>query len=304
MLKFLIWLFHIILSFIVILVLDLLVFFISNKSFTSGYLIKCAVFVVFGISAVKTCKHYDRRKSARKEFLTNSETNQVRKKYSSSSFIVDDFMYKMEDQIIRRNEIYKNINPSQLSFGYHKMNPIGTSSVENSEKYLSLLRTEDDKEVFWLKGSEYVESFDNIDDVVMVAYHLYLEGRYYKTIYICPCTNDSTETPKGFYLAEKDDRNFFGNISAEATQKNISINDYLSILQSSKEVDSDCSETVLRNPISEMKDTIETQNTINDSTIRTSENLIEDKGVFCRKCGASLYDDSEFCHKCGEKLKE
>ena len=39
---------------------------------------------------------------------------------------------------------------------------------------------------------------------------------------------------------------------------------------------------------------------LNETTLATTQSTVN---VFCRKCGAKLFDDSVFCHHCGEKTR-
>lgn len=230
--KFLIWLFHIVISFIIILVLDLVVHFASNQLYTTGYIIKFAIVSAACASAARMCKKHDRRRAAREKSGNSSEVTKVKRTYTSNSIVINDFIDKIEESSIRRNEIQDNIKPSEPDFGYCKTNPIGTSSVESSEKYLSLLRNKEGKEFFWMrKESICVESFGNVDNVMVDVYHLYLDGLVYKDVYICPHSNDSTDVPRDFVLAEEDNRESLGSVIAEAKQKNVSILEFLNSLQ-------------------------------------------------------------------------
>ena len=278
---------------------------ISNQTYTSGYLIKLAIITACCVSAKKSCKYYVQRKIDRKSARLSNDIVDVKKVYSSKSFVVNDFMEKMEEYSVRRDKINAYIQPSELDFGYSETNPIGTSSIESSEKYLSLLRNKEGQRFYWIRqGSVCVNSFEQVDNVMVDIYHLYLNGVYFKDIYICPYAHNTWEVPIGFVLAETDEREFLGSIYHEAIQKNVSMATVMEQLEDESKHDKiEKKEELCDKHIGEIQNIVELNT--DDRATSTSDSCSTLKIMFCRKCGAKLYDDCEFCHRCGaEVIKE
>lgn len=68
---------------------------------------------------------------------------------------------------------------------------------------MELLRTEDGHELTWQRnGSNMVKDINGIKNVMLDVYQLYLKGKEYKILFICPYGYNSSYVPKGFTLAK------------------------------------------------------------------------------------------------------
>lgn len=109
-------------------------------------------------------------------------------------------------------------------YGYSELNPIFTSSQAASERYLSALRTERGDGLRWVReGTVTVKKLNQSSNVNVECYTLYLYGREFKKIYICPFGRHNTnDTPKGLILASDGKKlSYNGSIALEAGEKGI-----------------------------------------------------------------------------------
>lgn len=133
----------------------------------------------------------------------------------------------------KRDIIFKNQRYMDADFGYSKFNPICTSSINSTNRYLSLLRTEEGAVVDWIRsGSVCVAKCNGVSDVMIDVYDTYLYGELYKTLYICPYAHSSKHTPVGFTLVEKDERQFDGDLLKVIEEREISLDVELSLRKS------------------------------------------------------------------------
>lgn len=134
------------------------------------------------------------------------------------------------DEGEKRDIIFKNQRYMDADFGYSKFNPICTSSINSTNRYLSLLRTEEGAVVDWIRsGSVCVAKCNGVSDVMIDVYDTYLYGELYKTLYICPYAHSSKHTPVGFTLVEKDERQFDGDLLKVIEEREISLDVELSL---------------------------------------------------------------------------
>lgn len=113
-----------------------------------------------------------------------------------------DFAEIMKELVNRCDIIFGAQRPDDEDFGFCVDKPICTSSISSSERYLSLLRTEDGDALTWYRyGSQMAKNIKGIKGVMVDVYQLYLDGKEYKTIYLCPYGYNTAYVPKGFKLA-------------------------------------------------------------------------------------------------------
>ena len=55
---------------------------------------------------------------------------------------------------------------------------------------------------------------------------------------------------------------------------------------------------------SSTENTAETEITFDTKDDNSGNDPVPDRPMFCRKCGAKLFEDSLFCNKCGTQIKE
>ena len=109
------------------------------------------------------------------------------------------------DSESKRNLIFKHRRADQDDFGYSENNPICTSSIRRSEEYLSKLMTQFGDQLFWLRiGSKCLPKLNDVENIILDIYQIYLYGEEYTTLYICPYARDSADTPKGLKLNSRE----------------------------------------------------------------------------------------------------
>lgn len=159
----------------------------------------------------------------------------ITRKKEKEVFLSDE--YEEETESVRRKSKKQQMQeefeeddpePSRMQdhadFGYSERNPIFTSSSAASERYLSALRTERGEGLRWIReGTVTVKKLNQISNVNVECYTLYLYGKEYKQIYICPSgRRNSSDAPKGLILASDGKRlSYSGSISLEAKEKGI-----------------------------------------------------------------------------------
>ena len=123
----------------------------------------------------------------------------------------------------RREMIFNGQKPDRDDFGYSETNPLCTSSVISTEKYLALLRTEEGEPLQWVReGTIAVKNLHHAGTVNVEAFSLYLHGKLYRQIFICPHGRNSTNVPAGLALAGNGVPSpYGGSILEEARQKGI-----------------------------------------------------------------------------------
>ena len=138
----------------------------------------------------------------------------------------------------------------QEDFGYSEKNPVFTSSSAAAERYLAALRTEKGEGLRWTReGTVAVKKLKQMSNVNVECYTLYLYGREYRTIYICPSGRKNTnEAPKGLILATDGKRlSYNGSIALEAKEKGITeeqvLEKYAFVYENKRPLDSDNSKS-------------------------------------------------------------
>lgn len=118
-----------------------------------------------------------------------------------------DFAEKMmkgiESGAQRREALYAGQRPEEDDYGYSTENPIMTSTINSTDRYLEALRTEGGKAVTWERlGSICLRELYGCENIMVDRYQLFVDGTAFKEIYICPYGHQSSHAPKGMYLAE------------------------------------------------------------------------------------------------------
>lgn len=120
--------------------------------------------------------------------------------------------------------------PESDDYGYSIKNPICTSTISSSYEYISRLRTLDGESFDWIRqGSTRLAICNNVRNVIVDTYTLYLHGKEFKEIHICPYGHNSSYAPKGLMLVTEKGSEFGGNIVREANERNMSIESLLII---------------------------------------------------------------------------
>ncbi len=136
--------------------------------------------------------------------------------------LVRDFGKTQDSAKSKRDIIFESQNPERDDFGYSLDNPVCTSSVEQSNKYLARLETEEGEKLAWLRTRSYfLCECNNATNVSVDEYQLYLYGEEHSQIYICPYARDSAYVPRGMKLNDIED--YSGDLVAVSKQKGISV---------------------------------------------------------------------------------
>lgn len=115
----------------------------------------------------------------------------------------EDFAKKMEASANRRDVLFESQRPESEDYGYSLSNPVMTSTVSSSDAYLQNLRTVDGKSFTWERyGSYCVANIGGIENVMVDKYQLYLDGKEYAELFLCPYGHSSSYVPRGLTLAE------------------------------------------------------------------------------------------------------
>ncbi len=113
------------------------------------------------------------------------------------------FLQMMQSAAQRRGLLYKGQRPEASDYGYTASNPIMTSTIAYNEEYLRRLRTLDGNPFTWARlGSLTLYEVHGVENVIVDEYQLYLHGKKYKTIYICPYGHNGPYAPSGMKLTE------------------------------------------------------------------------------------------------------
>lgn len=114
----------------------------------------------------------------------------------------EDFAKKMEASANRRDVLFESQRPDEENFGYSMSNPVMTSTVSSSDRYLERLRTLDGKSFTWERHGAYCVNIGDVEGVMVDKYQLYLDGEEYAELFICPYGHSSSYVPHGLTLAE------------------------------------------------------------------------------------------------------
>lgn len=110
---------------------------------------------------------------------------------------------RMEAGANRRDALFDSQKPEREDFGYSLSNPIMTSSISGNDRYLQSLRTLDGKPFTWERRLSYCAAeIGGIKNVMVDEYQLYLDGKKYVELYLCPYGHSSSYAPDGLTLAE------------------------------------------------------------------------------------------------------
>lgn len=135
--------------------------------------------------------------------IIDSIIHSIRNK-RSLSFLFDDVSpEKLKMRRLRKETIFNSQRPLEDDYGYTTTNPIMTMNIFKSDAYLKKLRTLDGQRFTWERMCSYCMSdINGVENVMVDEYQLFLNGRKYIRVYICPEGFDSTYAPKGMQLIE------------------------------------------------------------------------------------------------------
>lgn len=126
---------------------------------------------------------------------------------SKKTGFADDFSKRMDEHANRRDKLYNGQQTEDDDYGYSMNNPVMTSTVSYSDKYLASLRTLTGQSFTWERNGSYcVYEISGVENVMVDKYQLFLKNRPYKVIYICPYGHNGRFAPKGLILKEEIDR--------------------------------------------------------------------------------------------------
>ena len=136
---------------------------------------------------------------------------------------------KKERTVPRQEEVSNYVDELHMQdradYGYSELNPVVTTSSSASERYLAALRTERGEGLRWIReGTLSVKKLNDRSNVNVECYTLYLYGKEYKKLYVCPSgRRNSNDAPKGLILSTDGKKlSYNGSISLEASEKGIS----------------------------------------------------------------------------------
>ena len=116
---------------------------------------------------------------------------------------MNDFMKGLSDASNKRDKLFDGQKYDQDDYGFSPSNPIMTSTVSSSTRYLNSLRTEDGLPVEWNRwGSLFMASVHGVNDVMVDKYQLTVNDTPVDTIFICPYGHQSQRAPKGYKLVD------------------------------------------------------------------------------------------------------
>ena len=133
----------------------------------------------------------------------NKDISELFAKYIAQEVQNPDFAKRMEEKARKRDILFDSQRPQEDDYGYSLNNPIMTSTISYSDEYLNKLRTIDGEKFSWTrKGSHCVQRLSSIDNVMVDEYELFLNGDFFKTIYICPYGHNGFYVPNGLELSK------------------------------------------------------------------------------------------------------
>ena len=154
-----------------------------------------------------------------------------KKKHSKKQPLVDELHRAIEEGQKKRDIFFSNQRPENDDYGYELSNPIGTSGIDSSEKYLSSLRTENGNPLDWIRNGSYcLEEINGVKNVPVDYYDVYVHNTLNKvaTLYICPYSHNSDAAPKKFFLSKEERQDEYkGNLYREVTNAGLSPDYYL-----------------------------------------------------------------------------
>ena len=117
--------------------------------------------------------------------------------------LANELLRGLSDASNNRDKLFNGQKYDQDDYGFSPSNPIMTSTVSSTTRYLNCLRTEDGFPVKWNRlGSLYMNSVHGVSDVMVDKYQLTVDDAPVDTIYICPYGHQSQHAPKGYQLVE------------------------------------------------------------------------------------------------------
>ncbi len=223
----------------------------------------------------------------KQETIADSKGKQSAEIMSEKASTIESTMMSSEQ---RRSAIFNNQRPSEEMYGRVTSNPICTGSIADSREYLNRLRTRDNKKVYWHRRGSLNLSLYGLNDVIEDEYELYVDGRIYGIVYICPYAYNSTSAPYRMILADQfDSANYEGELERLARDRGIDVATVLEWMRNEAQ----------RRADNQVADHLESNTKDTENTDRMSA---KEQVVVCQNCGAILPADSRFCNKCGTEI--
>lgn len=125
------------------------------------------------------------------------------KEQTSNSDFTENFTKYTDESFSRKEILFESQRPDEDDYGYSYSNPIMTLNIFKTDDYLKKLRTLDGKSFTWERNGSYcIKEIGGIQNVMIDEYQLFLKGKEYKIIYICPYAFQSSYAPKGMQLTD------------------------------------------------------------------------------------------------------
>ena len=113
------------------------------------------------------------------------------------------FAEQMEEASKRRDLLFERQEYEADDYGLSATNPVMTSSISSSKEYLKHLRSPEGKAFTWNRSGFFdLKSVHGVPNVIVDEYQLFLDGKAYKAIYVCPYGHQTKRAPKGLVYKE------------------------------------------------------------------------------------------------------
>ena len=124
-------------------------------------------------------------------------------KKSKASKQKSNFSAMMDALEKRRDDLFNGQRPNDLDYGFSTSNPIMTSTISSTDRYLQRLRTTDGRSFSWRRvGSFCMREVHGVEDVMVDEYKLFIADEEFKSIFVCPYGHNSSYAPAGMILED------------------------------------------------------------------------------------------------------
>lgn len=219
--------------------------------------------------------------------------------------ILPDSFTEADEQVIakgqaRRDIITSNERPNDTDYGYSEHNPICTSSIKETERYLQRLRSAllpngAKCPIRCIRnGSVSISKCNGADKVILDIYEVTVPAFKPVILYFCPYAHSTYHVPRNFQLLNENDP----NLKSPNIVRNNSV---IKVYAENQLHFGDNREGVIKEPENiknnmPVVETIEKKEEI--QTVGKKEEVL-----YCRKCGRKIPSDSDFCQFCGTPVK-
>ncbi len=183
-----------------IFLISLLFTFILPNSGLQAFLIIVDLFLFNVLLPFTVMMIKDRKNN--KDFVKVVE-KQIKKDMKNPDFIQDTINKNQG----KRDYLYNLQRPNDDDYGYVLENPIMESTIDSSYRYLDRLYTPDGKKLTYKRVGAWSIDFYFDESTMVDRYELLLDGKEYKTIFICPYGHSGNFVPKGLKLVEEQKEN-------------------------------------------------------------------------------------------------